>query len=168
MIEVRPSRFHIADVFALLGWLLICYAVAAVGAVMSMSGLLSWYPLLIKPSFNPPDWVFGPVWTVLYTMMGISAWMVWRKRGWAEGQVPLGWFTLQLTLNMAWSGLFFLYENPGLAFVEIIILWITIAATTVSFWSVDRRASLLLVPYLAWVTFATVLNFAIWRLNDLA
>ncbi len=161
----RPHSGKV-ELMGIVGWLSVCYTIAGAGAAMTMSGLLSWYPSLQKPWFNPPNWVFGPVWMILYTMMGVSAWLVWRERKLNELQTPMGWFTLQLALNLAWSSLFFSYQNPGLAFVEILLMWVAILATIISFWDVSRLASILLVPYLGWVTFASLLNFAIWRLNE--
>jgi len=139
-----------------------CFAVAGAGAWLTSRGLVDWYPALRKPPFNPPDYVFGPVWTALYAMMAVAAWLVWRKAGTGY---PLGLFALQLALNLAWTALFFGLRLPGLAFAEILVLWASIAATVVSFWRVSVPAGALLVPYLLWVGFAAVLNLAIWRLN---
>lgn len=122
----------------------------------------SWYSGLAKPSWAPPGWIFGPVWTLLYAMMGIAAWGVWRRRGWS---VPLAQWLVQLALNAAWTPIFFGLRQPGWAFAEIVVLWLAIAATLVAFASVVRWSAWLLAPYLAWVTFAAALNFAIWRLN---
>jgi tryptophan-rich sensory protein len=105
------------------------------------------------------------VWTTLYLLMAIAAWLVWRQGGWRQQRRPLTWFGLQLALNVVWSGLFFTLQNPGLGFGEIILLWLTIVATAAHFWQCSRTAALLLMPYLVWVTFAAFLNFQIWRLN---
>jgi tryptophan-rich sensory protein len=129
-------------------------------------GVQDWYPTLVKPSFNPPSWVFGPVWTLLYLMMGIAAFLVWQK---GEDRDPvkiaLVLFGLQLVLNGLWSVLFFGMQRPGVAFAEILLLWLAIAATMVSFWRLVPSAGLLMAPYLAWVSFAAVLNGSIWMLN---
>jgi len=122
----------------------------------------NWYAGLAKPSWPPPSWIFGPVWTALYFSMAVAAWLVWRK-GNAWG--PLALFAVQLVFNAAWSWLFFGLHSPGIAFVDILLLWIAIAATTMVFWRRSLVAGLLLGPYLTWVGFAAVLNFAIWRLN---
>ena len=147
---------------ALAGWLLICFMAAAFGGIF-MPG--KWYASLNKPVWNPPGWLFGPVWTALYTMMAIAAWLVWKRGGWAAQKGPLGLFLTQLALNAAWTPLFFGLKNPPLAFGEIILLWLAIAATLVSFRHVNKAAGWLLAPYLAWASFAALLNFTLWRLN---
>jgi len=154
----RPGR----KAFGLVGWLLLCFAAAAFGGLF-MPG--EWYAHLRKPTWNPPSWIFGPVWTALYAMMAFAAWLVWGRGGFAAQRGPLGLFLLQLLLNAAWSPLFFRLHNPGLAFAEIVLLWLAILGTVLAFWKVQRLASLLLLPYLAWVSFATVLNFTLWQLN---
>jgi translocator protein len=144
------------------GWLVLCYGVAAVAA---QAGPGAWYEQLAKPDWTPPGWLFGPVWTVLYGLMGIAAWMTWKEKGFKGAGLALGLFGLQLTLNLAWSWLFFGLEAIGLALADIIALWATILLTIVVFWRENRMAGALLVPYLVWVTFAAALNFEIWRLN---
>jgi tryptophan-rich sensory protein len=141
-------------------------AVGGLSGFATARGVQDWYPTLIKPSFNPPSWVFGPVWTVLYLMMGIAAFLVWQK-GWDSGAVKaaLALFAVQLILNGLWSVLFFGIQSPGLAFSEILLLWVSIGATLVLFWRVSPVSGILLLPYEAWVTFAVVLNGAIWTLN---
>ena len=140
--------------------------VGGLSGLVTAQGVRDWYPTLIKPSFNPPSWVFGPVWTLLYLMMGIAAFLVWQK-GWDSGavKVALALFAIQLILNGLWSILFFGIRSPGLAFAEILLLWISIGATVVLFWRVSPVAGMLLLPYEAWVTFAAVLNGSIWILN---
>jgi len=129
-------------------------------------GVETWYPTLAKPSFNPPSWVFGPVWTTLYILMGIAAFFVWRKGFAREGvKFALSLFVVQLSLNGLWSIVFFGLQWPGWAVVEIALLWLTIVATLIAFWRVTTAAGWLLVPYLAWVSFAAVLNGSIWMLN---
>lgn len=122
-----------------------------------------WYQELEKPSWNPPGWLFGPVWTLLYILMGIAVWMVWRERGFSTG-VYL--FMAQLVLNALWSWLFFGLNRPDLAFFEIILLWGLILATMILFWRVRPVAGALFVPYLLWVSFASVLNHTLWKLNS--
>ncbi len=148
---------------ALIGWLVLCFAAAGTAVFVSTEG---WYAALHKPSWNPPAWLFGPAWTLLYITMAVAAWLVWREGGWKVQGRALGLFLLQWLLNALWTPLFFGLHLPGLAFAEIILLWLAIAATLVSFWRVRQVAGILLVPYLAWVSFAAALNFTIWRLND--
>lgn len=143
----------------------LCLAVGGLGAVFTTPEINGWYRTIAKPTWNPPDWVFGPVWTTLYVLMAIAAWLVWRPMGMKEGARPLTLFAIQLALNFAWSWIFFGLHQPGWAFAEIVILWLTILATIVAFFCRSRTAGWLLIPYLAWVTFAGVLNFTIWRLN---
>lgn len=147
-------------------FLLICFGVAWTGAQVS-PGIASsnWYDQLNKPDWNPPAWLFGPVWTILYTMMAIAAWRIWRKLGFTGGSTELSWFAVQLLLNGLWSQLFFNAQNPGLAFVEILFLLSAIIATTIYFYREDRLAGYLMVPYILWVAFATVLNGTIWIIN---
>ncbi len=150
--------------------IIICLAAAAIGGWATASNVNSWYPTLVKPAFNPPSWIFGPVWTTLYLMMGVSLWIMWRATTSMHGEprpmAPLIAFGVQLALNIAWSFLFFTLRNPGAAAVEIIMLWLAILAAIVIFAPFSRIASWLLVPYLLWVTFASVLNISIWRLNS--
>lgn len=147
---------------ALIGWLALCFAAAGTAAFVSTGG---WYAALHKPSWNPPSWVFGPAWSLLYVLMAVAAWLVWREGGWRVQGRTLGLFLLQWLLNAVWTPLFFGLHLPALAFAEIVLLWLAIAATLASFWRVRRVAGVLLVPYLAWVSFAAALNFTIWRLN---
>jgi translocator protein len=125
-----------------------------------------WYAGLEKPSWNPPSWVFGPVWTALYIMMGVAAWLVWDRYGFrGPARTALILFLVHLIFNAAWSALFFGAQAPGLAFAEILVLWAMIAALVVMFWRLRTLAGVLLLPYLAWVSFAAVLNYTLWRLN---
>jgi len=139
-------------------------AAAAIGGYATSLGLDEWYRALAKPAWNPPDWLFGPVWTLLYILMALAAWLVWM-RGWKAAKYALTLFVVQLILNAAWSWLFFGWRQPGWAFVELVILLAAIIATAVAFARVKPIAACLLAPYLAWVTFAGLLNFTIWRLN---
>ena len=141
-------------------------AVGGLSGYATARGVSTWYPTLVKPSFNPPAWVFGPVWTLLYIMMGIAAFLVWRRGLDADGvKIALTVFAIQLALNGLWSILFFGLQAPGWALAEIILLWMAIGITTLLFWRVDHTAGLLLLPYWAWVSFATVLNASLWWLN---
>lgn len=147
-------------------WVAICFAAAAVGARFTNPEIAGWYSSIEKPSWTPPNWLFGPVWTTLYLMMAIAAWLVWRRDGFAGAALPLSLFGLQLLLNALWSILFFGLHRPGAAFVEIVLLWLAILSTALLFWRASAWAALLLLPYLLWVTFAALLNFSIWRLNS--
>jgi tryptophan-rich sensory protein len=161
----RPSLA--GDAVRLTASLLAAFVAAAIGAVATVSNLDPWYAGLVKPPWTPPNSVFGPVWTLLYTLMGIAAWLVWRRGGSAGANVtvPLGWFVVQLVLNALWSWLFFGWHRAGLAFLEVLLLWVAILATILSFRRVSALAASLLIPYLLWVTYASALNGAIARLN---
>jgi translocator protein len=151
--------------FGLLVFLVIVVAASAIGSVFTSLGQPEWYDTLRKPEWTPPGWLFGPVWTALYLAMAIAAWRVWTRTGWAGLRRPLGIFFAQLVLNVAWSGIFFGLRMPGLAFFEIVLLAVAIAATLVAFGRVSRLAGWLMVPYLLWVLFAAALNLSIWQLN---
>ena len=140
----------------------VCFGAASMGALFPPG---DWYAGLNKPSWNPPGWVFGPVWSALYTMMGVAAWLVWQRGGVVAQRRALTWFVIQLALNAAWTPLFFGLHLPAIAFGEMLLLWAAIAATLIAFFGVNRVAAWLLAPYLAWVSFAAMLNFMIWRLN---
>jgi translocator protein len=147
---------------ALSGWLMLTFAAATMGGFF-LPG--EWYARLQKPPWNPPSWIFGPVWTVLYTAMAIAAWLVWKRGGFAAQRAALTLFLLQLLFNVLWSPLFFGLHHPGLAFADLLLLWLALLGTVPAFWRAHRIAGAMLVPYLAWVTFAGALNLAIWRLN---
>ena len=149
----------------LLFWLLLCFAVAGVSGSWTATEVPGWYRTLVRPAFAPPDWVFGPVWTALYAMMAVAAWRAWLSPASALRWWGLGLFLGQLALNFAWSLIFFRMHAIGTALVEILVLWAGIAATTAVFWRVSAIAGWLMAPYLAWVSFAVVLNAAFWRLN---
>jgi tryptophan-rich sensory protein len=147
-------------------WVAICELAGLLGGIVTVPAVATWYPTLAKPSWTPPGWLFGPVWTVLYALMGIAAAHVWiRHRQTKGGRLSLVLFGVQLALNCTWSFLFFGARVPGFAFAHIILLWIAILALVVWWWWLDRKASLLLLPYLAWVAFAGALNAVIWNLN---
>jgi translocator protein len=144
---------------ALVGFIVLCLAVGGGAGYLTSSSVLTWFPSLAKPSFNPPAWLFAPVWTTLYIMMAVAAWLVWLRKG------SLVLFYVQLALNFAWSLLFFGLHSPAMALIDIAAMWIAILLTLLGFWKVAARAGWLLVPYLAWVSFASVLNASIWWLN---
>ena len=149
----------------LVAFIAVCLAAGSLGAIATTPEIDGWYRTLAKPTWNPPAGVFGPVWTTLYVLMALAAWLVWKPAGFQAAALPLTLFGGQLVLNVAWSWIFFGMHQPGWAFVEIVILWLAIAATTWAFFRRSPLAGWLLVPYLAWVSFAAVLNFTIWRLN---
>jgi tryptophan-rich sensory protein len=156
----------IRQVIGLAGWLLLSFAAAAVGAVASVSASI-FYQQLLRPQWAPPAGVFGPVWSV-NLLMGIAASLVWRQGGFHESGIALWLFIAQLMANALWSWLFFSWHKGALAFYEILILWVLLLCTVAAFWRARTLAGALLLPYLAWVTFATALCFAIWRLNPVA
>lgn len=150
------------SMIGLVGWLAVAFSAAVVGSRF-LPG--AWYATLSKPAWNPPAAVFAPVWTVLYASMGVAAWLVWRRAGFAVAGPALAAFCAQLVLNAAWSYLFFGLHRPGIAFADILALWVVILVVVLLFWRVDWRAGALMVPYLVWVGFASCLNFALWRMN---
>ena len=144
----------------------VCLAIGGISGYLTSNEIPTWYTTLNKPSFNPPNWIFGPVWTTLYVLMGIAFWLVWKSN--AEFSIKkraMTFFIIQLVLNFFWSILFFSFHQLGLALVEIILLWTFIVFSIISFFPISKTASYLLVPYVLWVSFASVLNFAIWNLN---
>jgi benzodiazapine receptor len=155
---------HDLHLVALAAWIALCLCTGAVGAVAAAQAR-TFYAALDRPSWSPPGWVFGPVWTTLFVLMGTGAWTVWRERGWSGAQTALALFCMQLVLNALWSWLFFAWHRGGLAFAEVLLLALSIAATMVAFGQVRTAAALLLLPYLAWVSFASVLNYSLWRRN---
>jgi len=151
--------------FQLIGSILIAQGAGLLGSVFTFNSVKTWYTTLARPALNPPSWVFGPVWTILYTLMGISAYLIWQQRGSEGAKLALWIYGVQLVLNALWSVLFFGLHNPALAFFEIIALLIFIIITTVLFWRISPLAGALLIPYILWVSFASYLNFSIWQLN---
>ncbi len=144
----------------------LCFAASGIGAWFAYPAIREgWYAALNKPAWTPPAWVFGPAWTLLYLMMAVAAWLVWRRRGFAGARLPLALFLVQLALNALWSYCFFGLRRPGLALVEIMFLWLAVFATMLSCWRVAHPAGWLMWPYLLWVTFAAFLNLSISRLN---
>jgi benzodiazapine receptor len=148
---------------ALAVFLVAVSAAAVAGSAFVSASPQRWYS---EPSWAPPDWLFGPVWTVLYAMMAVSAWLVWREKGVSGARGSFGLFALQLALNAAWSPVFFGARAPGAAFVVIVLLWCAIIATIIAFGRHSRAAALLLIPYILWVTFAAALNLRIWQLTE--
>ncbi len=151
-----------SETMGLVLWILAAFSAGWIGSRF-MPGV--WYDSLVKPSWTPPAAIFGPVWTVLYLLMGVSAWLVWREAGFSGAGGALALFILQLALNALWSYLFFGAHKPMLAFFEIVVLWFVILFTLIGFWKVKPMAGVLLLPYLCWVAFAMALNFKLWRLN---
>ena len=147
------------------GFLVVTVGAGMAAGLATTSGVMDWYPTLEKPAFNPPSWVFGPVWTLLYIGMAVAAWRVWLRLGFDVGRREMSLYGIQLALNVAWSFLFFGLESPLWALVEILLLLGAIVWTQRAFARVDRVAGWLFLPYLAWVSFATVLNATIWWLN---
>lgn len=144
-----------------------CLAIGFLSGQVTRDAITTWYPTIIKPSFNPPNWIFGPVWSMLFTFMGVAAGLVWAKIDFNKEIVKkaLLFFVIQLALNVLWSFLFFGLHNPGIALIEIILLWLMIFETYNQFIKIDKIAGYLFIPYLAWVGFAAILNANIWWLN---
>ncbi len=147
---------------ALAGWIPLSFLAATIGGLAAPG---PWYERVNKPSWNPPNAVFAPVWTVLFLMMGVAAWLVWQRRGQPGVTLALTLFVGQLCLNVLWSWLFFHWHRMDLAFYELLVFWVVILATLLAFWQVRPLAGWLFVPYLLWVTFAGYLNLTLWRLN---
>jgi len=156
----------IVDILRLVVSIMICQGAGLIGSIFTRTSVGTWYVTLRKPSFNPPSWLFGPVWITLYAMMGVSLFFVWRKGLGNPGvRVALTVFAIQLVLNVLWSVAFFGLNSPLRGFIVIVVLWSAILLTVIYFWRVSTAGALLLLPYMAWVSFALVLNFRIWRLN---
>ena len=158
----RPSAAK--QGLGLAGWLLASFAAAGMGGLASVNAA-GFYGDLVRPPWAPPAWLFGPVWSVLFLLMGVAAWLVWRDHGFRGAGAALKLYLAQLLANALWSWLFFAWRQGAFAFAEVVVLWSLISATIFSFWRLHRLAALLLVPYLAWVSFAAALNFVLWRLN---
>jgi len=153
------------DAIAALIAIIICQLAGIIGSFFTTSSVSTWYTTLVKPEFNPPGWVFGPVWITLYTLMGISLYLVWKKRDKQNVTPALLVFFAQLVLNAIWSIIFFGLQSPFYAFIIIIFLWVLIAGSIYFFYKISKPAAYLLIPYILWVSFAAVLNFMIWILN---
>lgn len=156
------SKQH--QVVGFIAWLAICFVAAGIGAVASVQAG-SFYLSLMRPPWAPPATVFGPMWTVLYTLMAIAAWLTWREGGFRHARSALGLFLAQLAANAIWSWLFFAWHLGAVAFVDILLLWALLVATLIAFWRIRPLAGLLLVPYLLWISFAAALNYTVWTLN---
>lgn len=161
-ISVNQDTIKKMKIAGLLIWIVICFVPALIG---SQFGPGDWYEALSKPEWNPPNWIFGPVWTVLYLLMGISVWIIWKNYGFKLATIPIAYFIAQLVLNALWSWFFFGMHNIGLALVDIVLLWVLILIIMIMFWRLSTLAGALLLPYIAWVSFAAVLNYYIWNLN---
>lgn len=153
------------DWWALAGFLAGSWTVQGIASWLTFPAVREWYPTLAKPAWTPPSWVFGPVWTLLYILMAVAAWLVWRKAGFAGARLALVLYFVQLALNGAWSGFFFAMRNPAAGLADILLLWGALGAVMFTFAKISATAAWLLVPYLAWVSYAAALNFAIWQLN---
>lgn len=159
---MRPSRQK--QILGFVAWLATSFVAAAIGGAASIRAA-PFYAQLVRPEWAPPQSLFGPVWTVLYALMGIAAWLVWREGGFRSARTALVLFLVQLAVNALWSWLFFAWHLGGAAFADIIVLWLLIVATLVAFWRIRPLAGALLVPYLLWVSFAAALNYSVWQLN---
>ena len=146
-------------------WLLIPLLIGGLSGFATASSINDWFRALVKPSFNPPNWIFGPVWTTLYILMGISAFVIWNTPATKIRSQALTLFWVQLILNFCWSFLFFYFKQIGFALVEIGLMWVSILSMILAFRQVSPIAAWMNLPYLAWVSFASVLNFALWKLN---
>jgi benzodiazapine receptor len=163
---MRSSLSAPTQALGLLLWLTLAFITAAVGAIASVNAA-SFYAQLVRPNWAPPAWLFGPMWSTLYTLMGIAAWLVWRE-GRKTGVPTSGALTLfvaQLLVNALWSWLFFTWREGAWAFAEVLVLWVLILATILVFWRIKPLAGVLLIPYIAWVTLASALTYAVWRAN---
>jgi tryptophan-rich sensory protein len=157
--------FSRASWLSLLPFALVCFAAGWTGSLFTRSSVNTWYRQLKRPPWNPPNWVFGQVWGLLYLLMAVSSWLVWRQAGWRDAKFPLLLFGIQLLLNVTWSAVFFGKRAIGAAFGEILLLWTMTIATAVAFYPISFLAVWLLIPYIAWVGFASYLNFRIWQMN---
>jgi benzodiazapine receptor len=159
-----PQRSRLSQAVGLVGWLAIVFVAAAVGAAASIEAS-AFYAQLVRPAWAPPASAFGPVWSVLYLLMGVAAWLVWRERSASHRSNALTLFVVQLCANALWSWLFFAWRNGAFAFVEVLVLLALIAATIVAFWRISRLAGALMLPYLAWVCLASALTWSVWQNN---
>lgn len=160
--NTEEKKSSIVTVTKLVTSIVICQLAGLAGAVFTMPAL-GWYKNLRKPFFAPPDWIFSPVWVILFLLMGVALFLVWQKREKGEARVI---FITQLFLNILWTIFFFSLKSPGLAFIELVLLWFAVLCNIVSFYKISRTAGLLLLPYILWVSFAGVLNFTIWMINE--
>lgn len=156
----------IKDIFKLIIAIVICEAAGVIGSLFTTPSIATWYKSLTKPMLNPPSWIFAPVWTTLFVLMGVAVFLIWKK-GLKEQKtkIAFGIFAVQLVLNILWSIIFFGLHNPGAAFIEIIFLWLAILLTIIYFFKISKPAAYLLIPYILWVTFASYLNYSLWQLS---
>ena len=161
----RHRSQRMADRVALAALLAASVAAQGLGAWLTSRSVGTWYPTLVKPAWTPPDWIFGPVWTLLYLLMAVAAWLVWRERARHPVGPALTLYVVQLILNVAWSGLFFGLQDPAAGLLGIGVLWVAIVATMTAFWRACRLAAWLLTPYAIWVSYAVALSWTLWRLN---
>lgn len=153
------------SILPLLISILIVFSFGFIGSFFTTPSIATWYAFINKPSFSPPNWLFAPAWTLLYILMAIAAFLIWQKRDNPKTKQALIFYGIQLVLNAFWSIIFFGMHNPGLALLEIIILWLFILIILIKFYKINKTAGLLFIPYLLWVSFASILNYAIWILN---
>jgi benzodiazapine receptor len=156
---------RLRDIIKLISSLILCQLAGFIGSLFTTPAIPTWYRTLNKPSFNPPDWIFSPVWISLFILMGISLFLVWRRQDRPQFITALIFFFVQLILNILWSAAFFGLRSPLLGLIDIVLLWIAILLTIQSFSKISKAAGLLLIPYFLWVSFAAVLNFSLWTLN---
>lgn len=161
--KIMPNKISI--ILGAVVSVLIAQMAGVIGSFFTTSSIQSWYVFLEKPSFAPPNWLFAPAWLTLYTLMGLAAFLVWRKRNMAGAKMAFWLYGVHLGFNALWSIIFFGLKNPGLAFIEILVLWALILVVTVKFFKIEKAAGYLFIPYILWVTFAAALNFAVWQLN---
>lgn len=154
------------DIWKLAVSLILCQLAGVLGSLFTTPAIPTWYQTLNKPSFTPPNWIFSPVWISLFILMGISLFLVWRKQGQPSVRAALFFFSIQLILNVLWSIAFFGLRSPLLGLIDILLLWMAILLTVLTFFKVSKWAGLFLLPYLLWVSFAAVLNFSLWTLNS--
>lgn len=153
------------NIIALILFISICLVAEFIGSMLTFISVNDWYQTLTKPTWTPPNWLFGPVWTTLYILMGISAWLVWNQGGFQQNKTALSIFFIQLFFNVIWSGLFFGLQQLTMAFIDIVLLWILILTMIITFYKSHKIAGLINILYLLWVSYAGALNFQIWRLN---
>ncbi len=165
MPQPQNKKSQTASVLRLIIAISICLGIGGLGAIATTPEIQGWYQTLTKPTWNPPPWIFGPVWTTLYILMGIAVWRVCDLASWRDTRLAIAIFSIQLFLNLAWSWIFFRWHLVGWAFVDLLLLWIAIVISMILFAKHSRLSALLLLPYLIWVSFAGYLNFTIWNLN---
>ncbi len=161
-------KMDLKKILKLIGLIVLCEVIGSLGSIFTIPSIPTWYADLVKPFFSPPNWIFAPVWTTLFLLMGIAFYIIWESKEKKLGKIrilALGWFEVQFAFNVIWSYLFFGLRSPFLGFVGILLLWISIVITISYFFKVNKKAAYLLIPYLLWVCFAGILNFFIMLLN---